>query len=361
MEIVEEKKVNAEKCNVDLLSTSDQSRPNRSFSKPSWLLLTIAELDERMKMVDSNTADGENNSDTFAGRAESYYRKRPQLLSLLHDLYNAYLSLADRYCQTLPKHHRSPSSIPPLRTDSDEDSGAILDIGSDAESSLSYQLPTLTTTLPKLDADTIVEELVIKTVDYEILVDEIGAVDRRHGDSLRKIELQRSLLEVLESERLILLSENARLGYRVAALVEENRGLSSESLFMKRKAGELARCVLKMREDQRVLMMNRKIEDLQGQIYGLEKRNKEYYQQLVKQEEVKKSKNGGAVTLEDCFHVEEELEGGTVADVVLKGGRRAKYGGGGGGRRRGLKLWDRVKKFDVLMCGAWGNDLDSSG
>lgn len=186
----------------------------------------------------------------------------------------------------------------------------------------------------------------------------------RHGDSLRKIELQRSLLEVLESERLILLNENARLGYRVAALVEENRGLSSESLFMKRKAGELARCVLKMREDQRVLMMNRKIEDLQGQIYGLEKRNKEYYQQLVKKEEVKKSKskNGGAVTLEDCFHVEEEGGGGgTVADVVLKGGRRGKYGGGGGGRRRGLKLWDRVKKFDVLMCGAWGNDLDSSG
>lgn len=42
MEIVEEKRVNAEKSNVDLLSTSDQSRPNRSFSKPSWLLLTIA-------------------------------------------------------------------------------------------------------------------------------------------------------------------------------------------------------------------------------------------------------------------------------------------------------------------------------
>jgi hypothetical protein len=65
-----------------------------------------------------------------------------------------------------------------------------------------------------------------------------------------KSELQKSLLEVLESERLVLLNENAGLSYRVDSLVEENKELASESVFIKRKPGELAKCVLKMREDQ---------------------------------------------------------------------------------------------------------------
>lgn len=222
----------------------------------------------------------------------------------------------------------------------------------------------------------------MKTVDYEIIVDELSTEERRWGESSRKIELQKSLLEVLESERLILLNENARLAYTAAELAEENKGLAAESVFMKMKAGELARCVLKMREDHRMGMLSRKIEDLQGQIYGLEKRNKEYYEQLVKLEGEKKtmskkkkkmyswSWSRGEVTLEDCFQVDKETVDGsistnstntissnstnttttttTVAEVMMKGGQR---GGGGGSGRRVLKMWDRVKNFDMFMCG----------
>lgn len=223
----------------------------------------------------------------------------------------------------------------------------------------------------------------MKTVDYEIIVDKLSTEERRWGESSRKIELQKSLLEVLESERLILLNENARLAYTAAELAEENKGLAAESVFMKMKAGELARCVLKMREDHRMGMLSRKIEDLQGQIYGLEKRNKEYYEQLVKLEGEKKtmskkkkkmyswSWSRGEVTLEDCFQVDKETVDGsistnstntissnstntttttttTVAEVMMKGGQR---GGGGGSGRRVLKMWDRVKNFDMFMCG----------
>ena len=39
------------------------------------------------------------------------------------------------------------------------------------------------------------------TVEREILLDEVGEADRRRSESGRKIDLQRSLLEVLESER----------------------------------------------------------------------------------------------------------------------------------------------------------------
>ncbi|KAM7479568.1 hypothetical protein LguiA_027781 [Lonicera macranthoides] len=375
---------------VDDHEEEEESRGSRSsFSKPSWLLFTIAELDEKMKALTSNVPEEDKPSDTFAERAESYYRKRPQLLSLLRQLYNGYLSLADRYCQALAKNHhchRYPPQTPPPRSNS---GNTILDIDSDAESTLSYQplVPTPPTVQLKLDADTIVAELVMKTVDYEIIVDELSTEERQWGESSRKIELQKSLLEVLESERLILLNENARLAYTAAELEEENKGLAAESVFMKMKAGELARCVLKMREDHRMGMLSRKIEDLQGQIYGLEKRNKEYYEQLVKLEGEKKktmrkkkmyswswSWSRGEVTLEDCFQVDKETVDGsistnstntissnstnttntttttstTVAEVMIKGGRR---GGGSGTGRRVLKMWDRVKNFEMFMCG----------
>ncbi|KAL2930311.1 Kinase-interacting family protein, partial [Bienertia sinuspersici] len=156
-------------------------------------------------------------ADTFGQRAECYYQQRPQLLSLLLDLYNAYLSLAERYCQCLHKHHNCSDHhhqrtlsfetfSHPHQDNHIEDE----ECQSDAESSLSYQLLT--------------------------------------RSSYRGV-----LLEVLESERLILLNENAGLRYKVEALIDENKGLALESIFMRRKAGELASCVLKMREDRRTI------------------------------------------------------------------------------------------------------------
>ncbi|KAK3041916.1 hypothetical protein RJ639_002198 [Escallonia herrerae] len=320
----------------------------------------LVHLDERLKAMACNNAEEDKADDTFAERAEAYYRQRPQLLSLLHDLYNAYLALADRYCRSLAKqqrlHRRSQRSSPvsAIRLDySHDDNGDGGDIDSDdAESSLSYQA---TSPAAAVDADTIVAELVMKTVEFEILADE---EERWKEESSRKIELQRSLLEVLESERLILLNENGRLGYRVSALVEENKGLASESLFMRRKAGELARCLLQVREDHRVCMLSSKIEDLQGQIHRLEKRNKEYYEQLVKQQGEGKrllKEEGKEVTLEDCFQVkgkEDEAASVTstisssVANLIIKGRGHARGGG-----KKASKLWDRVKKFDMFMCG----------
>ncbi|KAI3678135.1 hypothetical protein L6452_37416 [Arctium lappa] len=84
-------------------------------------------------------------------------------------------------------------------------------------------------------------------------------------ESQKKIELQESLLEVLESERVVITNENSRL--------------ASESLFMKRKARELSRRVfLERSEDQGVFVLSRKIDDLQGHIYELEKKAPEKQQ-----------------------------------------------------------------------------------
>lgn len=325
-------------------------------------------------MLTRKTPKGKS-PDSFSERANSYYNERPHLLSLLDDLYNGYLSLADRYCQVLAKNQqqsRSPS--PNLRAkfehaaQSDEgETGEVID--SDAESSLSFQPPTLPLVESReIDADMIVADLVMKTVEYDIVENELAVVEKRWGESSRKMELQKNLLDVLESERLILLNDNATLGYRVSALAEENKGLASESMFLKRKAAELARCVLKTREDHRVCMLSRKIEDLQGQIHGLEKRNKEYYEQLVKQEEnsaskgTMKIKSGGEeVNLEDCFRVGGG-GGGVIRlnkcfsfNVKKLGDQNSNCDQNANGEVEGKKvskLWDRVKKFDLFQCGS---------
>ncbi|GJN30048.1 hypothetical protein PR202_gb18323 [Eleusine coracana subsp. coracana] len=91
----------------------------------------------------------------------------------------------------------------------------------------------------------------------------------------RKIELQGSLVEVLESERLVLLGENARLGFRALAAEEELVVAAAELGYMRRRAAEMAQLVVKLREDHRVCMMGRKVEALQAQVYGLELRNHE--------------------------------------------------------------------------------------
>lgn len=336
----------------------------------------LTDLDERMKMLTRKTFKGKS-PDSFAERANSYYHERPQLLALLDDLYNGYLSLADRYCQVLAKnqqqqkqHSRCSSPIPSLKFEDasqlDEgDAGEVID--SDAESSLSFQPPTVYPIEAKeIDADMIVADLVMKAVEYDIVQNELVVVEKRWSESSRKMDLQKNLLDVLESERLILLNDNATLGYRVSALVEENKGLASESMFLKRKTAELARCVLKTREDHRVCMLSRKIEDLQGQIYGLEERNKEYYEQLVKQEEKNtskgmKSKGGEQVNLEDCFRV----GGGGVGAIRLSkcfsfnikksGDQNSNADENAKGDLEGKKvskLWDKVKKFDLFQCGS---------
>ncbi|KAK9707058.1 hypothetical protein RND81_07G169900 [Saponaria officinalis] len=279
------------------------------FTRIPYTLFT-ADLDQRIKILVLNYDNGkdEEQSDTFAKRAESYYQQRPKLLSLLLDLYNNYLSLADRYCLFLHNsNHRH------VLTSSSELFSSSEDYQSDAESSLSYQVPSaqiIPVSHQNNVNDEIVTELVIKNVEYDLMVHELGLKERQPLESSRKIELQRSLLEVLESERMILLNENAELRFKVKALVEENKGLASESMFMKRKAGELARCVLNMRKDYRVCVLSRKIEDLQGKIYGLERRNREYHLRLAKHEkgrcpsseEVGATMNdGGGIRAETCF------------------------------------------------------------
>ncbi|ERN09500.1 hypothetical protein AMTR_s00029p00119960 [Amborella trichopoda] len=216
---------------------------------------------------------------SFAQRAETYYESRPQLVSLLYDLHQNFLSLAERF-----SHLKNFGEIK-----------AENEIESDAESSISFQhsqetdqfqyhpykSPLKVAAAPCYDTGILVTELVMATVEREIILDEMKQTNQSLKDTSKKIDLQKSLLEVLESERLVLLTENGKLAYQITAVTEENRRVISENKFLSQKATELARCVVRMRNDHTVCVLGRKMEELQGQIRNLEKQNKEHFGRLV--------------------------------------------------------------------------------
>uniref|UniRef100_A0A0D9X2M3 NAB domain-containing protein n=1 Tax=Leersia perrieri TaxID=77586 RepID=A0A0D9X2M3_9ORYZ len=68
---------------------------SHSLARPSpWLNNTLSELDDKtkqmLKMIDQD-------ADSFAQRAEMYYKKRPVLVDMLGDLYRTHRSLAEQY------------------------------------------------------------------------------------------------------------------------------------------------------------------------------------------------------------------------------------------------------------------------
>lgn len=62
----------------------------------------MAELDEKIKVMLSII---EEDGDSFAKRAEMYYKRRPQLIKVLEDLHKSYRSLAEKYDQLRSDHH----------------------------------------------------------------------------------------------------------------------------------------------------------------------------------------------------------------------------------------------------------------
>ncbi|KAI8522756.1 hypothetical protein RHMOL_Rhmol13G0021800 [Rhododendron molle] len=76
----------------DSYNHKDSASPRRS----PWLQSTLSELDEKTKAMLNII---EQDADSFAQRAEMYYRKRPELISMVEDFYRAQRSLAERYDQ----------------------------------------------------------------------------------------------------------------------------------------------------------------------------------------------------------------------------------------------------------------------
>ncbi|KAF5196233.1 Networked 3a, partial [Thalictrum thalictroides] len=67
---------------------------HNSQRRSTWLQSTLTELDEKtvtmLKLIEAD-------ADSFAQRAEMYYKKRPALVNMVEDFYRAHRSLAERF------------------------------------------------------------------------------------------------------------------------------------------------------------------------------------------------------------------------------------------------------------------------
>lgn len=70
-----------------------------STKRSPWLQSTLSELNEKTKAILKLI---EEDADSFAQRAEMYYKKRPELVSMVEDFYRTHRSLAERYDQVKP-------------------------------------------------------------------------------------------------------------------------------------------------------------------------------------------------------------------------------------------------------------------
>lgn len=287
--------------------------------------------------VSNNNLKEHDSDDTFAQRAESYYQKQPKLLSLLNDLYNAYISLSDRYLHALTNSKNGSD-----KQQSSQDS--MEDIDSDIESCLSYQrLSSMAQNC--FPVDDLVVEFVMKSAEYDLMLHELGIMEQCRGESSCKIGIQSSLLEVMEAERSFLLSQNKSLGHKLAVLEEENEELLLESNLIRNKATELARCVLEMKEEESVGRLLRTIEALQDRVHELEEMNMEYCKVII-------GSGGEEGLFGGCFQMEKWKKKWKVKVKVKvsrkgkkerKGKKRVIASGDVGGR-----WWRKVKNLGIF-------------
>ncbi|XP_051141606.1 protein NETWORKED 3C-like [Andrographis paniculata] len=67
---------------------------NGNSKKSPWLQSTLADLEEKTKAMLKVI---EEDADSFAQRAEMYYNKRPELITMVEDFYRTHRSLAEKY------------------------------------------------------------------------------------------------------------------------------------------------------------------------------------------------------------------------------------------------------------------------
>ncbi|CAK8543490.1 unnamed protein product [Lathyrus sativus] len=87
-----------------------------------WLQENLTDMDVKVKQMIKLI---EEDADSFARRAEMYYKKRPELMKLVEEFYRAYRALAERYDHAtgvIRQAHRTmaeafPNQVPPVSAD----------------------------------------------------------------------------------------------------------------------------------------------------------------------------------------------------------------------------------------------------
>ncbi|CAA7044136.1 unnamed protein product [Microthlaspi erraticum] len=100
---------------MEVLAKSDSRRlyswwwdSHNTPKNSKWLQENLADMDSNVKKMIKVL---EEDADSFARRAEMYYRKRPELLKLVEEFYRAYRALAERYNHATGVIHKAHQTI----------------------------------------------------------------------------------------------------------------------------------------------------------------------------------------------------------------------------------------------------------
>jgi len=218
------------------------------------------DLESRMQVMRVSALDDNQTGETFSQRAEWFYQRSPLLLSLCQDLYDGYATLLDRFNQ-------NPKQVIPHDNDTDTD------ITSEVESILSFQQMEVSTCDMQKNIEDLVSQLVTANLEKDTAKHILQRREQTLQEACKTIGLLKKLVMLLDMEKEVAVEETANLGHKLTSLLEENRELASEALFMKNEAVKLARCVLKMRDEHFHKMCH-----LQNQIYELQSSREPVYE-----------------------------------------------------------------------------------
>ncbi|KAL7094079.1 hypothetical protein ACP275_11G079200 [Erythranthe tilingii] len=225
--------------------SSPFSRWSDSRNRPphsQWLQSTLAELDDRVKMIlDLIEDDGE----TFAKRAEMYYEKKPQLIKMVQELHKSYRSLADKYDQLKSdqssvkasnnnnnKRNLSPIKAPNFNSESVEECSAEQAACSDESGTSSFGRESTKNDTPLLSVDSNNSEYYSEKNEVVFRREkEIGSSERSwskepikfsklleenlstQAELIRRNDEKKEVINELRNEKRIILSHNASGDY----------------------------------------------------------------------------------------------------------------------------------------------------
>ncbi|KAJ4711493.1 protein NETWORKED 3A-like [Melia azedarach] len=183
--------------------------PSHQYSQTQWLHTTLSGLDKKRRtMLDIMQDDG----DSFAKRAEMYYKKRPELVEMVEDLHKSYRSLAENYDKLksagLPKFLSSSNRTKIVEDSNMEDhvdeSLISKEVNNKRMMNCTVELSTLLVREKNSDE--------LKTKVSKLLEDNL----REQAELIRRNDEKRQVIKQLSSEINCLKDENVVLKNRLA-------------------------------------------------------------------------------------------------------------------------------------------------
>uniref|UniRef100_A0A453LR09 NAB domain-containing protein n=1 Tax=Aegilops tauschii subsp. strangulata TaxID=200361 RepID=A0A453LR09_AEGTS len=166
-----------------------------------WLQENLEDMDSKIKLMIKII---EEDAESFAKKAEMYYRRRPELMALLEELYRAYRALAERYDHAagdLRQAHRKIAEAFPdqVLMDPDDDlpaESATTETDQDNAEMARYFLSFMNAGDPKMHGK--------DDQDYEKLQNELASLTQENQDLKKRITSVLEQSNCAESEVLCL-------------------------------------------------------------------------------------------------------------------------------------------------------------